>query len=202
MAELAKAAQVSRATTFNLCQSKMVILYALLNRSLDRVQDEVTRATADPDPFVRIMRSAEEVARLFAADSKFYRALYRVLLGISDPVHRPAFMERAMTYWMTSLEGLGERGLFTADMRREDLALSLLSLYLGVMGLWVHGEIGDKEFVSRAAYCALSLTLGVATPTDRAHVQNLMKKCQKAHSRTVPFRPRKTVKSGGQARTA
>jgi len=184
MADLAKAAHVSRATTFNLFQSKMVVLYALLNRSLDRVSDEVKRASEDPDPYLQVMRSAQEVARLFVDDSAFYRTLYPVLLGVSDPVNRPAFMKRAMTYWMRSLQGLSDRKLFTDAISREELALGLMSMYLGVLGLWVHGEIDDQEFISRGAFCALSLTLAVAPAKDRTHVTTLMTKCRKGHWKT------------------
>lgn len=178
MAQLAKAADMSRATTFNLFDSKLAVLYALLYRSLDGIDDMRTNAPVDADPFVHLMHAASDVSRFFIADASFYQALYRVLLGVSDPAHRPAYLERARLYWQEAVSGIGTAGLFTAEFPPEQLALELVTHYLGVMDLWIHGEIDDAEFLARPPYSALLLTLGLAAGKQRGRVMQLLGECR------------------------
>ena len=174
MAALAKAAGVSLATPYNLFDAKAAILYALLNRSMDGIDDVGRIANAEADPFVRVMRSAEAVAQFFTADSKFYRVLYRFLLGVDDPVHRPAFMERANHYWACAIAGLDEAGLLLAEVTPDQLALELLTSFVGATDLWVHGELSDEAFVARTGYSALLLTYGLAHGRSRAIIVHLL----------------------------
>lgn len=188
MAELARAAGVSRATTFNLFESKLAVLYALLNRSLDGVEVIGVRTSREPDGFVRIKRSAQDVSRFLTEDARFYRALYRVLLGAADPEHRPAYMDRAMSFWRLAITGVEAEGLFDADISADQMALEMLTFYLGLVDLWVHGELGNQDFIARSAYGTLMLTLGLTRGKSQAHVKLLMRECRPRVRETFTFR--------------
>lgn len=157
MEALARAAGVSRATPFNLFESKRALLYALLNRSLDDVHKAGLAASTENDPYKRLMKSAEAVSRFFAADSDFYRPLYRVLLGVQDPLNRPAFMQRSLDYWRRAVSGFDDAPDVPAGLSSASLAQKLLTMYVGLMNLWVHDEISDQELVTEAVQGALML---------------------------------------------
>lgn len=178
MAALAQNAGVSPTTPYNLFESKSALLYALLNRSMDGVDELGRQAGNEPDPFVRSMRYAEDVARFFAADSHFYRVLYRFLLGAKDPVHRPAFMERAINYWKQPAKRLEQQGLLPSEFPGDQLALEMMTSFIGTTELWAHGELSDGDYAARAAYGSLVLVLGAARGEARKQVLGLMQQCR------------------------
>ncbi len=209
MTALAHAAGVSPATPYNLFESKAALLYALLNRSMDGIDVVGQRACTEPDPFVRAMSAAEAVARFFTADANFYRVLYRFLLGVTDPVHRPAFMQRALDYWKQASQGLEQQGLFPVEIPHEQFAMQVMTSFIGATDMWVHEELGDDEFCARAAYGVLALALGVAQGDARKQVLSLMQQCRGRCSRGFSFdgarrtpatRPKLAVVAGAAAR--
>jgi AcrR family transcriptional regulator len=200
MTALASAAGVSAATPYNLFESKTVLLYVLLNRSLDGVMDLGLKAAAEPDPFVRVMRSAVAVTQFFTADSSFYRALYQVLLGVVDTVHRVAYMKRAITYWRRASQGLDQAGLFPIEYPHEQFSMELLTSFLGITDMWVHGELGDADYTARAGYGALGLTLGLAEGKARKQVLALMEYCKPGLSGEHGFRSGMSLVEAGTAR--
>lgn len=185
MAELAQAAGVSAATPFNLFDSKLSLLYALLVRSLDGVNDAGRKASVELDPFVRIMRAAEGVGHLFAADARFYRPLHQVLLGAIDPIHRPDYLERAVLFWQDAIDGLEGLQLFSEAQPRDQLACELIGMSLGRVDLWVHGEIDNQDLPSHMAYGALALAVGLTNGERREQVLSLMRACRPRSPRTV-----------------
>ena len=65
------------------------------------------------------------------------------------------------------MSGLISEGLFPPEYPAEQLAMELVTYYLGLMDLWVHGEITDAEFEVRPAYSVLLLTLCLAPARQR-----------------------------------
>jgi hypothetical protein len=161
------------------------------------------RACTEPDPFLRAMGAAEAVARFFTADANFYRVLYRFLLGVTDPVHRPAFMQRALDYWKQASQGLEQQGLLPVEIPHEQFAMQMMTSFIGATDMWVHEELGDDEFCARAAYGVLALVLGVSQGNARRQVLGLMQQCRgrclrsfnfgKAHPVPVTSRPKLAV---------
>lgn len=189
MAALAREAGVSAATPFNLFESKLTLLYALLIRSLDGVNDAGRKARTEQDAFVRLMRAAEGVGQFFTADAKFYRPLYQVLLGAIDPVHRPDYLEQALVFWQGAIEGLASLRLFSEAQPRDQLACELMGMALGRVDLWVHGEIDNRDFPSHMAYGALALSVGLTTGARREHVLALMRTCRPRAPRSLRLNP-------------
>lgn len=197
MAELAMAAGVSAATPFNLFESKLCLLYALLIRSLDGVNDAGRKASAEPDPFIRVMNAAEGVGRMFTADARFYRPLHQVLLSAVDPVHRPHYLERAALFWYVAIDGLQSLHLFSDAQSRGQLACELVGMALGRVDLWVHGEIENENLPSHLAYGALALAVGLTSGARRKRVLSLMQAC-----RPAPLKAFRLGSSAHRARVA
>lgn len=178
MTTLAKTAGVSPATPYNLFDSKAAVLYALLNKSMDGIDDAGNQANAEPNPVLRAMRAAETVALFFTStpgESAFYRALFQFLLGVNDPMHRRAFMNRSINYWRRAAEGLEQAHILPPELPREQFAIEMMASYVGITNLWFHGELNDEEYVARAGHSALVHMLGAVRGRARDQVLALMK---------------------------
>jgi len=195
MLALAEAAGMSPATPYNLLGSKVGVLWALLNYSLDKIQDKLSLLRAPNDPFERVVLAAALGAELFTAESDFYRPLYRFLVGCGDPVHRPQFMDRALAFWMHATELLNQRGYLQAPIDQVEMSRELEIHFLGVLDLWVQHELDDDEFQAQIVFGTALLLLAVA---DEAGRTRLMKHLQKAKRKL----PRGFTFTGVSARSA
>lgn len=168
MAVLAKRARLSGPTPYNLFGSKSGVLYALLNRSLESVLRRQGRSRVDPDPVAQVMAAARIAADVFAEDPAFYRPLYQFLLGVSDPAHRPRFLDRSLGYWQRALSALDKAGQMPTPLARDALARQLVTHFIGALDLWVQSEIDDDEFRTQIAYGTGLLLLGLTNDAQRA----------------------------------
>src|SRR5665213_3648607 len=85
MLALSERAEVSPTTPYNLFGSKAGVLYALLNSTMDQI-DERTQRFSSSNPIERALEAAESAADFFARDPEFFRSLYLFLLGVRDLV--------------------------------------------------------------------------------------------------------------------
>ena len=186
MLEVAERAEVSPATPYNLFGSKNGLLYALLNRSLDevlRVAVTYSSASALEHP----IEAGDIAAELFARDPVFYRALFLVLLGVRDEVHRPRFMERSLDYWRHAVEAMRKDGTLADPGERDDLARSLLVHFMGVLELWIHGDLDDAGFRAQISFGIALHLLGYAEETARARLKRRMREVKRHVPRRFSF---------------
>jgi AcrR family transcriptional regulator len=159
MQKLAETAGLSLATTYNLIGSKATVLYILLNRSGDLLSEQTSRVRISGSPIDQIERSTILAVDFFSQDPGFYRPLMQFLLGVPDPVHRPAFMKRAFDMWIETTRPLGQQFAFPNNITPKDLARVLNITFTGALDLWVHEELDDKQFqaqMSQALWLFLS----------------------------------------------
>lgn len=152
MTQLAERAAFSGPTPYNLFGSKSAILYALLNRSLDDLFTDVARSVHGVDPMEPVIEAAHTAASAFAADPQYYRALYGFVLGVKDPVYRPAFLERCLVYWKQGLEPLVAASAQPLPVPMEQLARLLVINFIGALDQWVQFELDDEQFVTQVLY--------------------------------------------------
>ncbi|VWX50021.1 TetR/AcrR family transcriptional regulator [Novosphingobium sp. 9U] len=171
MAELSRSAGLSTATIYNLLQSKASVLYALLNSSLDKVI-AATPAQGN-DPVENAIRASEIAANTFTSDTALFKPLYRYLLGVSDPVHRPAFMGRALAFWMEHLAGLRDAGMLPPGVGLEELARDHQIYFLGTLDLWVQGELSDEGFRAQIIYSSILRLYAVPGEAERGRLAPL-----------------------------
>lgn len=163
MTTLAERAALSGPTPYNLFGSKGAILYALLNRSLDDLFTDVERSEHSTDPVEIVLEATHTAADAFAADPQFYRPLYAFLLGVQDPVHRPAFMERCLVYWKQALAPLVASSSQAPAVPIEQIGRLLVINYIGALDQWCKFELDDEQFPSQILYGTLVQLLAVAT---------------------------------------
>jgi AcrR family transcriptional regulator len=155
MTVLAERAALSGPTPYNLFGSKGAILYALLNRSLDDLFSDVEHGEHSSDPVEVVLEATLTAADAFAADPQFYRPLYAFLLGVQDPVHRPAFMERCLTYWKQALAPLAASSAQPLAVPIEQIGRLLVINYIGALDQWCKFELDDEQFPSQILYGTL-----------------------------------------------
>ncbi|MES2492517.1 MAG: TetR/AcrR family transcriptional regulator [Pseudomonadota bacterium] len=159
MVEVARRARMSEPTPYNLFGGKGAIIYALLNGAMDDLmlgeQAYAAGSAAALHPVVAMIHAAE----FFIADPELFRPLFKYQLGEYAYAERPAYMDRALQYWRTSLNALVTDGtldpaLGGSGFSRDDLAIPLLAQSVGLLDLWVQGEFTDDEFRARMTISA------------------------------------------------
>ncbi len=179
MLTLASKAKVSPATPYNLFGSKGSILYTLLNRSLDEISKGFEQAFSRSNPYERVLKSAKSAARVFLTDPVFYRPLYKFLLGVSDAVHRPAFMDRSHTFWRSAVDGIDEAHLLPKDIGPNELARQFMIQFTGALDLWVHEELSNSQFEAQITYGTGLVLLGISTGADREMLMSVIRSAKR-----------------------
>jgi len=166
MLRLAQEAKVSLITPYNLLGSKSSVLYALLNDSLERL-DEVTEAQPSSRPVDAVLELAGIAADVYIRDSRFYRPLMLFLLGSGDPEHRPQAIEQCLERWRRTLRAAVHGGLLRASIDHELLARQLTISFVGALEFWIHEELDDDAFRAQSLYGSTLLVLANALPAAR-----------------------------------
>lgn len=211
MLVLAGAADVSPATPYNLLRSKSGLLYALLNRSLDEIERDGLSFSSE-NPIERVIEAADIAAGRFTRDPNFLRPLYRFLLGVPDPVHRPRFMQRSLEFWMAALEAARQGGLFSSEVDRDELARELVIHFVGVLDLWVHQEIDEPAFHAQILYGSMLLLTTIVPEKEREWLRRRLRTAKRNLPRRFSFEPATerarvvaiapTKRAGGRGRAA
>ena len=162
MNALAERAGFSTPTTYNLIGSKATVLYILLNRYQDRLDEAVDLRSSSDDPFEEVIRASDIAVSIYSEEAIFLRPLMRFLLGIPDVVHRPAFMARGYRYWLRALEGLTEKGYLEGDVGIDEFARDMLIYFSGLIDFWVHGELNEEQFRLQARVGVIMRLMAVA----------------------------------------
>ncbi len=152
--DLSEEAGVSVGTIYNLIGSKPTVLYGLLNHSLDEIARAESSAIAKLQPIAQALAASEQAASVFERDPVLLRPLYRYLLGVYEPEHRQAFMDRAFSFWKSRLSVLETAGLLTPEVTLDDLARQHQIYFAGLLDQWVQEEIATDHIRHHARYAA------------------------------------------------
>src|SRR5262245_40924611 len=167
MRALADEAEVSLATPYNLFGSKGGVLYALLNASLENL-DQATVTFSSTTPVERVLEVAGIAADLYARDAAFYRPLMQFLLGARDVEHRPRFIEQSLRRWTRTVQAAVRHGLLSSSVDVDLLARQLMINFIGVLDLWIHEELDEEGCRAQSLYGSTLLVLAVASAAARA----------------------------------
>ena len=178
MTEVARRARMSEPTPYNLFGSKGAVLYTLLNWAMDELTlgkhayDSIDEAALHP---VMAMRYA---ADFFIRDPVLFRPLFKYQLGEYARTERLAYMDRALEYWRTSLEGLLDAGVqpsSPSSFSRDDIAIPLLAQSVGLLDLWAQGEFTDDEFRARMTFSAALIVHPIVDGPSRAQLDRAIR---------------------------
>jgi AcrR family transcriptional regulator len=186
MISLSEKAGISPATPYNLFGTKASILYALLNRSLDKILEGTLLFEKEPDPFRKVLIAADAAGRFFAGDPDYYRPLYQYLLGVTDPVHRPAYMERALGYWRFALSDLCAKKIIEPEIM-ESMARTIVIHVVGALDLFIHHDLDGSGFRAHVVHGTILLLFHIATGKSRTMLESELQKVGKEISAIPMF---------------
>lgn len=167
MQDLAREANLSVNTTYNLIGSKATLLYELLNRCIDdagHFKGDWSRAT---DAIEAVLEAGDLAVEVYTGDEAFYRALMRYVLGVPDPENRARLASRTYEFWRSAAELLFQNDEVLQDVKLVDLARSLATFFGGCMDLWIHDELSPDEFRAQVRH-GLIMRLIAVTKSDNA----------------------------------
>ena len=88
--------------------------------------------------FDRLLETTGVVATHLATHAEFFRPLCRALMGVSDDLHRPEFVEHHLERWRRALAEVRRAGLLSSAVTADQLARQLMINFAGTVELWVH----------------------------------------------------------------
>lgn len=148
MADIARAAGLSRATVFNQFGSKALVLDAITARSLNNYRDLLDRAlrdetTATADLLRRLFR---QMGHGLEANRAIYREVFgeirKVSMGLDAEGEAPNLRREALAGLVRLMRRGQSRGEFTAERPAEVLATAFDSLLAGAATHWLHNPQG------------------------------------------------------------
>jgi len=166
MRMIAKRADVSLATPYNLFGSKHAVVLAVFEDERDfAVRFSKLKA---PNAIERIFAAHALTTRYFTDDPDFYRPLWKALLdtqgGDSTGLATPERLKRNRAAWRALLEAAQGERLLDTDISSDALERSLSMTANGAMLAWAMGALATGELSPTIALgYALALS-GAATP--------------------------------------
>lgn len=156
MRALASGADVSPATPYNFFGSKEGLLFALLSRNVHHFRDEAL-VYHSSDPLENILEGTDNAVSILLRDPVLLRPLYQAMLGLSDPIHRPTFIQDTFTFFKAALRPAMKQGLLADEHEHGGLASALMAHFLGTLDFWVRSEVVDDCFRAQIQYGCIRL---------------------------------------------
>ncbi|MFN4183496.1 MAG: TetR/AcrR family transcriptional regulator [Hyphomonas sp.] len=170
MRELAKRAEVSVATSYNLFGSKRAVVMAVLEDERDFVQKYHKLDVANA--IERIFEAYELAYGYFVQDPDFYRPLWRALLtagGKDDDTGLVSPERQAQTRaaWHMLLTAAQDEGLLRRDIAVMPLERTLSHLAGGTLLAWASGTLETKDLMASVGLGFAMVLNAAATPEGR-----------------------------------
>ena len=168
---LAKAAELSTNTTYNLIGSKATVLYVLLNRSVDKIDAARAIGKNKDDPINCLINAGDAAVDAFIGEPEFYKPLLKYLFSAEEPAQRSEFMDRSFSYWMRAIAPLSESGKFLGTgLHAIDLVRDVLIFFTGVTEFWVHDDLTSDEFRAQVRHGISLRLICIANSEERTQL--------------------------------
>ena len=177
MRELAREAQVSLVTPYNLFGSKADVLYALLESFFDTL-DTAINELDQQDPIDAMYALTQFSVKEYAGDPVFYRSLLSSMVTTGELLPVPRMVQRCTTLWQRGLDAGVAQGLFQPDTRPDLVALQIQVNYRGAMELWIEGGVDIEGFETQLLYGLSLCLLAVATDSERERLVGRLHKLE------------------------
>ena len=178
MRELAREAQVSLVTPYNLFGSKADVLYALLESFFDTL-DTATDELDQQDPIDAMYALTQFSVQEYARDPVFYRSLLSSMVTTGELLPVPRIVQRCTMLWQRGLDAGVAQGLFQPQTRPDLVALQIQVNYRGAMELWIEGGVDIAGFETQLLYGLSLCLLAVATDAGRSRLLSRLQKIEK-----------------------
>ncbi len=186
MRTIAKKANVSLATPYNLFGSKRDVVLAIMYED-ERDFDEKF-ATLHPGNAVDHIFAALSLAvGYYTADPRFYRTLWQALLDTygkgGASFSRPERRAHSHALWTRLIERAQREGYLDRGMSADAIERSLAHCFNGVMLSWIFGAIATEQMLPAAGYGYGLMLQGAATRSGRERIAKKTASFEKAMTR-------------------
>lgn len=170
MRELAKRAEVSVATSYNLFGSKRAVVMAVLEDERDFVQKYHKLHVANA--IERIFEAYELAYGYFVQDPDFYRPLWRALLTAGSKeddtgLVSPERQAQTRAAWHLLLTEARDEGLLRADIAVTPLERALSHIAGGTLLSWAVGTLDTEDLMASVGHGYALLLSAAATLEGR-----------------------------------
>jgi AcrR family transcriptional regulator len=206
MRKLAREADVSVTTLYNLVGSREDILRALIEDSAERFESTVTVPASGGDSLARTVRAFDSVLRYLVDDAAILKPLIvaNFATGYGEELKkadRGLYIRGAKESVRECLEDALAEGQI-----RDVVSLDFLEaqFYVGLelaLDRWAFGFLGDVEFRAKSLCGAYLTLLAFASSDNRPQLERELKKLERRLSKGSRSRPRRrTAKSHTESR--
>lgn len=191
MRELARRAEVSVATSYNLFGSKRAVVMAVLEDERDFVQKYHKLNVADT--IERIFVAYELAYGYFVQDPDFYQPLWRALLtaGVKEDdtgLVSPERQAQTRAAWHALLIAAQEEGLLSPDMPVGPLERTLSHMAGGTLLSWATGTLETEDLMASVGLGYAMILSAAATPEGRSRLERKIETYRKALAGTKQAR--------------
>lgn len=155
MLQVAKRAEVSEKTLYNLFETKAAIFARLFNRDLREFRDTVAR-TASGEDFSDLFGAIDVAAQFFERDPNLYKAMARLAFSTDEGIATLVAQPRK-DFWDGQLRDVAATGLLRSDTDMELLSAAAASLLTGAFLDWASGKISADTYARVCQYGLASL---------------------------------------------
>lgn len=169
MRALARAADVSPSTPYNLFGSRDAVLVALLDADFAayRARLEAMRSVG----VSRLFDAIDVMCEMLEADPGFHRNVVRMLGDVPGGKVLRAVVGPRAVLWQTMLRAAVDEGALMADLAIDPLAVTLGQLVAGNLGEWASGRQDVGELRARSRYGLSLLLLASAASAGRPRLE-------------------------------
>jgi len=192
MAQIAKRAQVSPATPYNLFQTKHAIFREVYSQDLARLTQKLDSAHA-ARPLERVFLAIDFANSHYRRNPKYYRARAHFM---SMQAVNAVTGELGREFWRARVADAIAAGELRAEADANLLGGLLLRIIQGLTFEWVAGSVTLDRLGDEAAYGFALLLHNYVTEEAEALIVSRIKKLERALARTQ----KKSARRGGRGR--
>lgn len=180
MRKLAKEADLSVTTLYNLFGAREDILVALIEDGIDGMDGVLEREAPLADPFERCRAVITVSTRHIAENEEIYRPMMVASYDrLSLDVERDhSIAERAAGMQAVAITAAIEQGLLLDTLDPAQLGRQIYHGYELALVQWAHGLLDEAGFRARALYGLYVALLAVATDKTRPRLQAEVRKVE------------------------
>ena len=173
MKELAKNAEVSFATPFNLFGKKEDILAALFNRRVTEQAERSAKRAKQGSGLANLLQVGLDSCDGYLADAELFRPLAQSFRMQKSP-ELEAISVQAQAIWQQTLEDCVADGSVEAETDLHALARRLHISFRVTFLMWATDELSDVEFRQQVLFNTVACLLECITPTGRQRLDQLV----------------------------
>jgi AcrR family transcriptional regulator len=177
MLELARKAEVSPATPYNLLGSKSEVLRRVVRDEYDSFSERLLRLT-EAQPLDRLLQAIDLIVVHYSAEPLFYRGLYHSVHDAQASDLRAMMTAEGQLLWCDMVRKAAQAGALDLLSSTEDFTALMLRTVAATVETWLADEWDEERFAREIFVASRTLMLGlVPSPIKEALRADILAHC-------------------------